>query len=225
MIINKTFKQIIKIKDLAYINELGCEIVEYYPNNNTLVGKVYITGAYHSSKTDEVKLVSEDVDFLFDLENDDFYIEDIECINFDYSVLEGVGLDVTFEVKLDLDISEEINSDKRGEVETSNQEVLTYDDEESLNNEIELIKKEINKEVDLKLSEKLEIVNDNIPQDVVVFRSIKDENSVIKVIYFNEEKELNEIAKNNNITLESIFKANKKTDFNNKKRIIINYGK
>lgn len=225
MIINKTFKQIIKIKDLAYINELGCEIVEYYPNNNTLVGKVYITGAYHSSKTDEVKLVSEDVDFLFDLENDDFYIEDIECINFDYSVLEGVGLDVTFEVKLDLDISEEINSDKREEVETSNQEVLTYDDEESLNNEIELIKKEINKEVDLKLSEKLEIVNDNIPQDVVVFRSIKDENSVIKVIYFNEEKELNEIAKNNNITLESIFKANKKTDFNNKKRIIINYGK
>ena len=225
MIINKTFKQIIKIKDLAYINELGCEIVEYYPNNNALVGKVYITGAYHSSKTDEVKLVSEDVDFLFDLENDDFYIEDIECINFDYSVLEGVGLDVTFEVKLDLDISEEINSDKREEVETSNQEVLTYDDEESLNNEIELIKKEINKEVDLKLSEKLEIVNDNIPQDVVVFRSIKDENSVIKVIYFNEEKELNEIAKNNNITLESIFKANKKTDFNNKKRIIINYGK
>lgn len=225
MIINKTFKQIIKIKDLAYINELGCEIVEYYPNNNTLVGKVYITGAYHSSKTDEVKLVSEDVDFVFDLENDDFYIEDIECINFDYSVLEGVGLDVTFEVKLDLDISEEINSDKREEVETSNQEVLTYDDEESLNNEIELIKKEINKEVDLKLSEKLEIVNDNIPQDVVVFRSIKDENSVIKVIYFNEEKELNEIAKNNNITLESIFKANKKTDFNNKKRIIINYGK
>ena len=225
MIINKTFKQIIKIKDLAYINELGCEIVEYYPNNNALVGKVYITGAYHSSKTDEVKLVSEDVDFVFDLENDDFYIEDIECINFDYSVLEGVGLDVTFEVKLDLDISEEINSDKREEVETSNQEVLTYDDEESLNNEIELIKKEINKEVDLKLSEKLEIVNDNIPQDVVVFRSIKDENSVIKVIYFNEEKELNEIAKNNNITLESIFKANKKTDFNNKKRIIINYGK
>ena len=27
MTINKTFKNIIKIKDLAYINDLGCEII------------------------------------------------------------------------------------------------------------------------------------------------------------------------------------------------------
>jgi hypothetical protein len=58
MILNKTFKQLIKIKDLAYLNDLGCEVIEYYPNKQYLNGRVYVTGAYHSSKNNEVKLIS-----------------------------------------------------------------------------------------------------------------------------------------------------------------------
>lgn len=232
MIINKTFKNIIKIKDLAYINDLGCEIIEYYPKDNTLSGRVYVTGAYHSSKTDEVKLVSEDLEFLFELDNNDFYIEDIECVNFEYSVLEGVGIDVLYEIKLNLDIQQEVVTElfeNENVVETINDnenvsETRDYH-EVSYEDSLEAIKDEINKEIDLKLSSKLEIVNDNIPQNEVVFRSIKDENSVIKVVYFNDEKQLNEIAENNNISIDSLFRSNKKTDFNNKKRVIIKYGK
>lgn len=244
MIINKTFKNIIKIKDLAYINDLGCEIIEYYPNNNTLSGKVYVTGAYHSSKTDEVKLISEDLEFVFELDKNDFYIEDVECINFEYSVLEGVGIDVLYEVKLildmqydintnnNIDIQEEYNEQVENLIETETiDKVLEETNEtrenynESYEEDLEVIKDVINKEVDEKLSEKLEIVNDNTPQNEVVFRSIKDENSVIKVVYFTDEKQLNEIAENNNISIESLFRSNKKTDFNNKKRVIIKHGK
>ena len=58
MILNKTFKQLIKIKDLAYLNDLGCEVIEYYPNKQYLNGRVYVTGAYHSSENNEVKLIS-----------------------------------------------------------------------------------------------------------------------------------------------------------------------
>ena len=65
MILNKTFKQLIKIKDLAYLNDLGCEVIEYYPNKQYLNGRVYVTGAYHSSKNNEVKLISEDLEFMF----------------------------------------------------------------------------------------------------------------------------------------------------------------
>ena len=218
MIINKTFKEIIKIKDLAYLNDLGCEIFEYYPNNNSLTGRVYVTGAYHSSKTDEVKLISEDLDFIIELDKNEFYVDDIECIRFDYSVLEGVGVEVEFEIKLDVDVTEEI------ECSETNDYVRKQQDE-NFETELEIIKDEIYKEVDHKLSEKLEIVNDNIPQNEVVFRSIKDEESIIKVVYFSDDKQLNDIAKNNNISIETLFKTNKKTDFNNKKRVIIKYGK
>jgi len=252
MIINKTFKNIIKIKDLAYINDLGCEIIEYYLNNNTLNGRVYVTGAYHSSKTDEVKLISEDLEFLFELDSNDFYVEDIECINFEYSILEGVGINVLYEIKLNSDIQHDLDIENEvGIQDEVDEQLKEYDEKfenldelesfdevdntdiietrecinESYEDSLEKVKEVINKDVDQKLSNKLEIVNDNIPQNEVVFRSIKDENSVIKVVYFSDEKQLNEIAESNNISIDSLFKSNKKTDFNNKKRVIIKYGK
>ena len=109
MILNKTFKQLIKIKDLAYLNDLGCEVIEYYPNKQYLNGRVYVTGAYHSSKNNEVKLISEDLEFMFDLEKEDFYIDDIECISFDYNVLETEGIEFSYEIKLDVNIIEEFD--------------------------------------------------------------------------------------------------------------------
>ena len=211
MMINKNFNEIIKIKDLAYLNDLGCEVVEYYPNKNFLNGRVYVTGAYHSSRTDEVKLISEDLEFSFDLEKEDFYIEDIECIEFNYEVVEGIGIKIDFIIKLDVDMSEEI--DLRENVEISYEE------------EIEEIKTGITNQIDEKLSDKLEIIDDNLPQNDCVFREIKDEQNTIKVVYFNEEKELSKIAKENNISLDNLFKTNKHTDFNAQKRVIIKYGK
>lgn len=119
MVLNKIFKEIIKIKDIAYLNELGAEIVEYCPKENSLLGKLYLTGAYHSSKTDEVKLIAEDINFTITLDNSDFYINDIECINFEYQVLEGVGLEFKYEIELDVDASEEF--DEREVIQTEDE--------------------------------------------------------------------------------------------------------
>lgn len=211
MKIDKSFNEIIKIKDLAYLNDLNCEVVEYYPNKNLLNGRVYVTGAYHSSKTDEVKLISEDVSFSFNLDKEDFFIEDIECEKFDYEILEGIGIKVDFKIKLEVDMTEEIEY----------REIVDV----SLEEKIESIKEDISNEVDEKLVEKLEVIDDNIPQNDLIFRGIKDQNNIIKIVYFIDEKELSKIAKENNISLDALFKNNKYTDFNNQKRVIIKYGK
>ena len=211
MILNKTFKQLIKIKDLAYLNDLGCEVIEYYPNKQYLNGRVYVTGAYHSSKNNEVKLISEDLEFMFDLEKEDFYIDDIECISFDYNVLETEGIEFSYEIKLDVNIIEEFD----------------LREEESLNFEetLETIKEEIGNIVDGKLSDKLEVVDDNLPQNEGMFRSLNNDNKIIKIIYFNDEKELSKIAEQNNVSIDYLFKCNKNYNFNEKKRVIIPYGK
>ena len=208
MIINKTFNETIKIKDLAYVNDLGCEVIEYYPNSNFLNGQVYITGAYHSSKTDEVKLISENLSFEFEFLESNFYVEDIECVKFDYQVLEGIGVLVSFEIKLELDMSTKLDL----KVDTN---------EENLEN----FKENITSKIDERLAEKLDIVDDNLPQNDSWFRGIKDESNTIKVIYFSDEKELSNIASNNNIALDHLFKSNKHLDFNNNKRVIIKNGK
>lgn len=211
MILNKTFKQLIKIKDLAYLNDLGCEVIEYYPNKQYLNGRVYVTGAYHSSKNNEVKLISEDLEFMFDLETEDFYIDDIECISFDYNVLETEGIEFSYEIKLDVNIIEEFD----------------LREEESLNFEetLETIKEEIGNIVDGKLSDKLEVVDDNLPQNEEIFRSLNNDNKIIKIIYFNDEKELSKIAEQNNVSIDYLFKCNKNYNFNENKRVIIPYGK
>lgn len=211
MILNKTFKQLIKIKDLAYLNDLGCEVIEYYPNKQYLNGRVYVTGAYHSSKNNEVKLISEDLEFMFDLEKEDFYIDDIECISFDYNVLETEGIEFSYEIKLDVNIIEEFD----------------LREEESLNFEetLETIKEEIGNIVDGKLSDKLEVVDDNLPQNEEMFRSLNNDNKTIKIIYFNDEKELSKIAEQNNVSIDYLFKCNKNYNFNENKRVIIPYGK
>lgn len=211
MILNKTFKQLIKIKDLAYLNDLGCEVIEYYPNKQYLNGRVYVTGAYHSSKNNEVKLISEDLEFMFDLEKEDFYIDDIECISFDYNVLETEGIEFSYEIKLDVNIIEEFD----------------LREEESLNFEetLETIKEEIGNIVDGKLSDKLEVIDDNLPQNEEMFRSLNNDNKTIKIIYFNDEKELSKIAEQNNVSIDYLFKCNKNYNFNENKRVIIPYGK
>lgn len=211
MILNKTFKQLIKIKDLAYLNDLGCEVIEYYPNKQYLNGRVYVTGAYHSSKNNEVKLISEDLEFMFDLEKEDFYIDDIECISFDYNVLETEGIEFSYEIKLDVNIIEEFD----------------LREEESLNFEetLETIKEEIGNIVDGKLSDKLDVVDDNLPQNEEMFRSLNNDNKIIKIIYFNDEKELSKIAEQNNVSIDYLFKCNKNYNFNENKRVIIPYGK
>lgn len=211
MVLNKIFKEIIKIKDIAYLNELGAEIVEYCPKENSLLGKLYLTGAYHSSKTDEVKLIAEDINFTITLDNSDFYINDIECINFEYQVLEGVGLEFKYEIELDVDTSEEFDE----------REVIQTEDQANL----EEIKEEISNAVDQKLSSKLNLIEDNYPQEQIILRSIDNKVNQIKIVYYDDEKDLNNIAKVNNISIETLLKENKSNNFNQHKRVIIRNGK
>lgn len=211
MVLNKIFKEIIKIKDIAYLNELGAEIVEYCPKENTLLGKLYLTGAYHSSKTDEVKLIAEDINFTITLDNSDFYINDIECINFEYQVLEGVGLEFKYEIELDVDTSEEFDE----------REVIQTEDQDNF----EELKEEISNAVDQKLSSKLNLIEDNYPQEQIILRSIDNKVNKIKIVYYDDEKDLNNIAKVNNISIETLLKENKSNNFNQHKRVIIRNGK
>lgn len=251
MIIKKNYKENIKIKDLAYLNELGAEIVEFYPKNDQLIGKLYVTGNYHSAKTDLDKLISQDIQFVIIFENNSFLIQDIDCTSFTYSLIEGQGVEVDYEITVEF-ICEEQNDDY-GEVDNENEiinesdevlvkeerikendnneiEMLT-DDNKMLNNEKklipnvieenELIKDEISKIIDQKLLSKLETTNENLPQNQEIIRNIDEKESVIKVIYYQNDRELNNIASSNHCSLEQLLRTNKQNNFSVYKRVII----
>ena len=206
----KSFNETIEIKDLGYLNELNAEITECYPIESKLTGKLYFTGNYHSSKTDEEKLISKDVEFKILFDSNKYELEDIECLNLKYQILEGVGVEVNFDIIINFN---EILIDERKE----EQETLIEE-----NNEKE--KKLIEKAIDEKLSVKLDTRGDNLPKEVKSEVSPEDK-SIVKVVYYNFDNELEKIAINNNKSLDTLFKENKNNNFNTHKRVIINHGK
>lgn len=210
MNIIKNFNETLEIKDLGYLNEINAEITECYPNNNELCGKLYITGNYHSSKSDEEVLISKNIDFQILFDNDKLELNDIECLNLKYQVLEGIGVDLNFDIIINF--SELIADERENE------------DESLLEKKLEQEKEIIEKNIDTKLSSKLETRCDNFPEEIITEKIVENK-SVVKVIYYTNDSDLETIASNNNRSLDTLFKENKNNNFNTHKRIIINYGK
>ncbi len=254
MITKKNYKENIKIKDLAYLNELGAEIVEFYPKNDQLIGKLYVTGNYHSTKSDIDKLISQDIPFTIVFDNSDFLVEDIDCTSFDYNLVEGLGVEINYEITVDYteeerievdniddDINQKQDDNQRFEEENSNiieKEIVSKEADDEIPKVInedetvkevitdsELIKEEITNSVDQKLSSKLESSTDNLPQNEEVIRNLIDEKSIIKVIYYQNDRDLNQIAIDNKCSLDNLFRTNKQNDFSTHKRVIIKNGK
>ena len=237
MKIEKQITKNIKIKDLAFLNELGAEIVEFYPKNDTLTGKLYVTGSYRSSKTEIDKLISEDIIFNILLDSNNINIIDVDCDKFDYTIVEGQGISIEYNISISYELEEIGVTDglelPKTEVETQNErlENITKDEidenevidnkTEVIDNKTEVIKEKITSEIEEKLSSKLEVIDDNLPSEQEVTRNIKNVTSTIKVIYYNNEKEIDKISHDYNCSLERLYKENKNNNMEKYHRLII----
>lgn len=251
-----------KIRDIAYLNELSCEIVEYYPKNDEVCGKIYVTGSYRSSRNDLDKILSLDVPFKILLESNNMNILDVDCNDFEYSLVEGVGLKTDFVVNItyeedtndsvlvedkkedgitklsdsvlldkviNKDTLQEVNDldDNRMKLEVPSETSLdtSGDIEDNLQDESEVIKTKISDIVDEKLSQKLDLVTDNLPTEDEVVRSIKDDTSSINVYYYSDMKDLDMISKESKVSVESIYKQNKQNDIDKFLRVVVSSGR
>lgn len=222
MELRMNFVTFIKLKDIIKVNDINGEIVDYEVIESEIKGKFGINGKYSKSDLDEVTNFNEEIDFNILLLEENFEIEDIDCIDLDYNVIEGRGIDVSFDVKVDYTCFEQ-NEDSLLEVEEVKveelpNETVTEDVEEE---NIEEIKEEITNEIDKKLTNTLLYKEDNLPQgnDLIDLKDVK--RSKIKVCYFKNDNELEEVCKNNNIPIDQVFKSNINNDINKYRRVII----
>ena len=89
-----------------------------------------------------------------------------------------------------------------------------------------MIKEEKEKMVDQQIEEKLDLCYDNLPTEAIKAEEVTKEGSlekkrVIKVCYYQDNKELDDLCSSNNIGIDKIFNDNKNTDFVKYKRVII----
>lgn len=227
------FKDDFKIRDLGFLNELGCEIVEFFPKNDSICGKLYVTGSYRSSKNDLDKLISEDIPFTISIDNKIDMINDIDCDSFNYSVIEGYGISFDFDINVDYEEElESLEEDIKEEELTKEQETLPITSnnneeeresniEEQPKDDFEEIKDNITNEVDKELLSKLEVVCDNIPSDEKI-NILPNDYSERIVVYYNSDKDIDRISKDYNVSFDQIYKDNKHNDIDKHHRLIVN---
>ena len=93
-------------------------------------------------------------------------------------------------------------------------EELTLDD-------IEKIKEEETQKIDKILKSTLNFKDDNLPTEEVIVRGLSDKKHRLKVCYYKNDKELENLCIENKISLNEVFKANKNTNIEQHHRVII----
>lgn len=85
----------------------------------------------------------------------------------------------------------------------------------------EMLKEDITKQVDKILQAKMEVKTDNDPSLKSKFFTKRDVKDTIKVIYYQDSKDIETICHQKNISIDKVFKDNKQTNFDQYRRIII----
>ena len=213
MELRMNFSTFIKLKDASKINDISGEIVDYDLDQETLVGVFNVNGSYYKSDLDQSHIFKEEVpfDIVF---KDNVEITDVDCINLDYGLVEGRGIDLSFDLKVEYEIIEPEEIVDLGELELE----LKEDDSEII---LEEIKEQITSDIDFKLAETINFKEDNLPSEESIVSRISDETSYIKVLYYKDEKELETLCKINNLSIDQVFKNNKDNDINKYQRVIV----
>lgn len=195
-----------KMDKMVGISVVEIKILDYYLQNRILKGNVKIYGEYYTEDVEfetsnGLKEFENIVPFEIVYYKEDPIIDNISIKNFEYYEVAGRGVESVFDLCVE----------------------YTVETEQVSQNEIEAeeIKEQVSRQIDTILEEKLEVRNDNFLEEAREKKQ-QDKMSVIKIVYYDQSKEVKEICKKYDVSYYDILEDNKKYNFNDNHRIIIN---
>ena len=239
----------VKLEKMFNVNEISCEVENYELVGDTLNGDIKIMGEYIKDNLEESFQFNEIVPFTLVFKDKNYKIEKITIHDFTYQEIINDGIECNFNIIVEylqnkFKEEEALEEEKKEETEKELIDTLTPADiieikeheSEEDDEDNELIKEGINQKYDKLLEEVLSNRNDNFfekKQKVMVrscekkeesnniISSIKTNYTSYRVYYPNKESEIEMVCKKEGISIDKVYKDNQKTDFLNKKRIII----
>ena len=195
MNLKMNYNSFIKLKDFSKLLDITAEVTSYNQVNDVLDGKLTINGKYLKKDGVTDDFFTEVLPFSVVFNDKNYHIDDIICTDIDTVSVDGRGIDTTFDIEIEYD-----------EISPS----VEYEDFERLQSEnsIESID-EIEKEPI------------NLPTEEVIVRGLSDKKHRLKVCYYKNDKELENLCIENKISLNEVFKANKNTNIEQHHRVII----
>ncbi len=186
MELRMSFNDFIKIKSIFKINDLSGEVLDYKVNENEINGVLGITGTYQLDDLVETHTINSEIPFNFVFSDYAITINDVDCINLDYELVDGRGLDVTFDILIDY----------KRELES------TEDQDESSIEHIDTLG-EVNTQI-ISVDEPVEIRNEDDNNSVTSpVESLDDDSSEENVLKDNNEEIKEQITEDISRRLES----------------------
>lgn len=244
MEIRMNFNDFIKIKSILKIIDLSGEVIDYQIDKNEIKGLMGINGKYAKESLEETYTFNEEIPFNFIFKDNVKSVDDVDCVNLEYEVVDSRGIELSFDIRLDYELEGLVEERSETQVEpgvseeskeviaetpeeVSSPEVVTslgerVDDEIEAPQEVETAKEEITKLIDKKLATTLSSKEDNLPQEESVFGGIEERKSTLRVCYFKTDAELEKVCKDNNVSINQVFKENQDLNINETRRVIIN---
>lgn len=207
MELRMNFNDFIKIKSIFKINDLSGEVLDYTIDNEEIKGVLGISGTYLLDDLKTNHTLSKEIPFNFVFANSDFIVNDVDCVNLEYELVDGRGLEVNFDIILNYDQNEQNNDlkdDERNEkfenVESLGEEQVDVKEDDSdakKNEETDVISQSIEETDNLpersevQLEERLDIIPEKNEVD------LEEKNSIVKLDDIEEIKDniTNEINK------------------------------
>lgn len=244
MEIRMNFNDFIKIKSILKIIDLSGEVIDYQIDKNEIKGIMGINGKYAKESLDETYNFNEEIPFNFIFKDNVKSVDDVDCVNLEYEVVDSRGIELSFDIRLDYELEGLVEERSETQVEpgvseeskeviaetpeeVTPPEVVTslgerVEDEIEAPQEVETAKEEITKLIDKKLATTLSSKEDNLPQEESVFGGIEERKSTLRVCYFKTDAELEKVCKDNNVSINQVFKENQDLNINETRRVIIN---
>lgn len=244
MEIRMNFNDFIKIKSILKIIDLSGEVIDYQIDKNEIKGLMGINGKYAKESLDETYNFNEEIPFNFIFKDNVKSVDDVDCVNLEYEVVDSRGIELSFDIRLDYEleglVEERLETQVEPGVSEESKEVIAetheevtppevvtslgerVEDEIEAPQEVETAKEEITKLIDKKLATTLSSKEDNLPQEESVFGGIEERKSTLRVCYFKTDAELEKVCKDNNVSINQVFKENQDLNINETRRVIIN---
>lgn len=244
MEIRMNFNDFIKIKSILKIIDLSGEVIDYQIDKNEIKGLMGINGKYAKESLEETYTFNEEIPFNFIFKDNVKSVDDVDCVNLEYEVVDSRGIELSFDIRLDYELEGLVEERSETQVEpgvseeskeviaetpeeVTPPEVVTslgerVEDEIEAPQEVETAKEEITKLIDKKLATTLSSKEDNLPQEESVFGGIEERKSTLRICYFKTDAELEKVCKDNNVSINQVFKENKNLNINETRRVIIN---
>lgn len=244
MEIRMNFNDFIKIKSILKIIDLSGEVIDYQIDKNEIKGLMGINGKYAKESLEETYTFNEEIPFNFIFKDNVKSVDDVDCVNLEYEVVDSRGIELSFDIRLDYKLEGLVEERSETQVEpgvseeskeviaetpeeVTPPEVVTslgerVEDEIEEPQEVETAKEEITKLIDKKLATTLSSKEDNLPQEESVFGGIEERKSTLRVCYFKTDAELEKVCKDNNVSINQVFKENQDLNINETRRVIIN---